>query len=86
MKWLLFGLESGLISKPIQTDIVQQGTLKTWFNEPQYSEFCDIVNKTQIPFWGFTEHITFDIVNILYTEQKGSDGLVCYIVVWMYYQ
>ena len=30
-------------------------TLKPWYNEPQYSEFRDIVNKTK--------HITFDIVN-----------------------
>ena len=38
-------------------------TLKPWYNKPQYSEFCDIVNKTQLPFWRFTKHITFDIVN-----------------------
>ena len=38
-------------------------TLKPWYNEPQYSEICYIVNKTQLPFWGLTEHITFDIVN-----------------------
>ena len=38
-------------------------TLKPWYNEPRYSEFRDIVNKTQLPFWGFTKHITFDIVN-----------------------
>ena len=31
----------------------------------------DIVNKTQLPFWGFTKHITFDIVNysILWTKR-----------------
>ena len=39
--------------------------LKPWYNEPQYSEFHTIVNKTQLPFWGFTKHITFDIVNYL---------------------
>ena len=39
------------------------GTLKPRYNEPRYSEFCDIVNKTQLPFLGFTKHITFDIVN-----------------------
>ena len=37
-------------------------TLKPRYNEPQYSEFCDIVNKTQLTFLGFTDHITFDIV------------------------
>ena len=25
-------------------------TLKPRYNEPRYSEFCDIVNKTQLPF------------------------------------
>ena len=25
----------------------------------------DIVNKTQLPLWQFTKHITFDIVNYL---------------------
>ena len=38
-------------------------TLKPWYNEPRNSEFRDIVNKTQLPFWGHTRHITFDIVN-----------------------
>ena len=38
-------------------------TLKPWYNEPNYSEFRYIVNKTQLPFWGFTKHITFEIVN-----------------------
>ena len=38
-------------------------TLKPRYNEPRYSEFCNIVNKTQLPFWGFTKYITFDIVN-----------------------
>ena len=40
-------------------------TLKPPYNESRYSEFCDIVNKIQLPFWGFTKHITFDIVNYL---------------------
>ena len=31
--------------------------------KPRYSEFCDIVNKTQLPFWGFIKDIIFDIVN-----------------------
>ena len=46
-------------------------TLKSRNREPQYSEFCKIVNKTQFPFWGFTKHITFDIVNysILWTKR-----------------
>ena len=39
------------------------GTLKPGYNEPRYSEFRDIVNKTQLPFSGFTKHITSDIVN-----------------------
>ena len=30
---------------------------------PRYSEFCNIVNYTQLPFWGFTKHFIFDIVN-----------------------
>ena len=48
-------------------DSVQlSNTLKPRYNEPcWYSEFCDIVNKTQILFRGFTKHITFDIVNYL---------------------
>ena len=25
------------------------------YNQPQYSEFRDIVNKIQLPFWGFTQ-------------------------------
>ena len=37
--------------------------LKPWYNEPRKSEFLDIVNKTKLPFWGFTKHITSDIVN-----------------------
>ena len=56
-------------------------TLKPWYNEPQYSEFHNIMYKTQLPFWGFTKHTTFDI---RYSEQKGSDGVVCYIQVWVY--
>ena len=39
------------------------------------------MNKIQLPFWGFTKHTTFDI---WYSEQKGSDGLVHYIKVWVY--
>ena len=39
-----------------------RSTLKPWYNEPWYSEFHDIVNKTQLSFWGFAKHITFDIV------------------------
>ena len=38
-------------------------TLKSRYNEPRYSEFRNIVNQTQLPFLGFTKHITFDIVN-----------------------
>ena len=38
-------------------------TLKPWYNEPWYSEFCVIENKTELPFWGFTKHIIFDKVN-----------------------
>ena len=34
-------------------------TLKTWYNEPRYSEIHDIVNKTQFLYRGFTKHITF---------------------------
>ena len=33
-------------------------TLRLW-----YSECCDIVNKTKLPFWGSTKQITLDIVN-----------------------
>ena len=45
-------------------DSVQlSNTPKPQYNEPWYSEFHNIVNKTQLPFWGFTRHITFDIVN-----------------------
>ena len=38
-------------------------TLKPRYNEPQYSEFRELVKKTQLPFCGFTKHISFDIVN-----------------------
>ena len=38
-------------------------TLKPRYNEPQYSEFRNIVNKTQLLFGGFTKYITFVIVN-----------------------
>ena len=41
----------------------EKSTPKPRSNEPRYSEFCDIVNKTQFPFGGFIKHITFDIVN-----------------------
>ena len=40
-------------------------TLKPWYNEPQVSDFHDIVNKIQVSFWGFPKHIIFDIVNYL---------------------
>ena len=39
-------------------DITNLDIVKT-----QYSELCDIVNKPQLPFWGFIKHITFNIVN-----------------------
>ena len=53
-------------------------TLKTRYNEPGYSEFCNIVNKTQLPFWGFTKHITFDIVNysIQWTKRVWQNVLL----------
>ena len=38
-------------------------TLQPQYNKPRNSEVLDIVNKTQLPFWGFTKHITFDILN-----------------------
>ena len=38
-------------------------TLKPRYNESQFSEFRNIVNKIQLPYWRFTNHITFDIVN-----------------------
>ena len=41
----------------------ESSTLKPRYKEPGNSEFLDIVNKTQLPLWGFTKHITFDIVN-----------------------
>ena len=50
---------------PVLLHVTEEITLKPRYNKPQYSEFCDIVNKTQLPFLGFTEHITFDIVNYL---------------------
>ena len=40
-----------------------RSTLKPLYNEPRYSESHDIVNKIQLPFRGFTKHITFYIVN-----------------------
>ena len=47
------------------TSLQHSSTLKPRYNEPWYSEFCNIVNKIQLPFWGFTKHITFDIVNYI---------------------
>ena len=61
------------------------GTLKPRYNEPWYSDICNIVNKIQLSFWGFTKHITFDLVNYsTHGEQNGSEGLVHYINVWVY--
>ena len=31
--------------------------------KPRYSEFCVILNKTQLQFWGFAKQFTFDTVN-----------------------
>ena len=47
----------------VKTWNVHLHTLKPRHNEPRYSEFRDIVNKTQLPFWGFTKQSIFDIVN-----------------------
>ena len=44
-------------------DNIRSYTLKPRYNKPQYSEFRDIVNKIQLPFSGFTKHITFYTVN-----------------------
>ena len=52
-------------TKRDQTKHERKSTLKPWYNEPRYSEFCDIVNKIQLLFLGFTKHITSDIVNYL---------------------
>ena len=41
----------------------EKSALKPWYNKPRYSEFHDIVHKTQLPFDRFTKYITFDIVN-----------------------
>ena len=61
-------------------------TLKPWYNKPQYSESCDIVNWTQLPFWGFTRQLLHLIWWIIrYSQQKGSDRLVRYIKVWVYW-
>ena len=38
-------------------------TLKPRYNESQFSEFRNIVNKIQLLYWRFTNHIIFDIVN-----------------------
>ena len=48
---------------PSLVSIPTTEVLKPRYSEPQYSEFRDIVNKTQLPFRGFTKQITFDIVN-----------------------
>ena len=40
------------------------------YNEPWNSEFRNVVNSTQLPFWGFTMHITFDIVNYSISSTK----------------
>ena len=43
------------------------------------------MNKTQLPFWGYTKlHLILWIIR--YSEQKGSDGLCCYIKVWVYWK
>ena len=46
-------------------------TLKPRYNEPRNSEFLDIVNKTQLPFYGFTKHITFDIEPVFLVLRVG---------------
>ena len=52
-------------------------TLKFWYNEPWYSEFCDIVKKPSSHFE--------DLLSILHLMLwKGSDGLVRYIKIWVY--
>ena len=43
--------------------IIISNTIKPQYNEPQYSELCDKVNKTQLPLRGFTKYFTFDIVS-----------------------
>ena len=66
-----------------------RGKLKPWYNKLRNSEFRYIVNKTQLPFWGFTRHITFDICSELFyivNRTKRFDGLVHYIEVWVYIQ
>ena len=55
-----------LIYNTKKDDISDAGSrYKPRYSEPRYSEFRHIVNKTQLLFWGFTKHITFDIVNYL---------------------
>ena len=45
--------------------ILKISTLQPQYNKPRNSEFLDIVNKTHLPFWRFTKHITFGIVKYL---------------------
>ena len=47
-------------------------TLKPWY----------IVNKTQLPFWGFTKHITFDIVNYSILWLVNKKGLTDLFAIW----
>ena len=76
-----FVTKSGFFT-PLQcASIVQLLTLKTQYNkprynEPRYSEFLDIVNKPQLPFWGSTKYIRFDIVNYInIVNKKGLTDL-----------
>ena len=55
--------ENSFVRDGLNPSSLYINTLKPWYTEPWYSDFHDIVNKTQLPFWGFTKHITFDIVN-----------------------
>ena len=63
-------------------------TLKPWYNEPRYSEFCDIVNKNKLLFWWFTKYSElFDIVNKkVMTDLFAISRFECTSKSWKNYQ
>ena len=55
-------VKRAIVGESISMTTTRIHTLKPRYNKLWYSEFCNIVNKIQLPFWQFTNHITFDIV------------------------
>ena len=73
----------------IYSAMISAYTLETQYSKPRYSKILDIVNKTQLPSWGFIEILCLDTVDdsiYIHSKQKGSDRLVYYIKSQVYIQ